>query len=162
VSIGALKLPAVLEQFVEHILTGHSPKIGDGLSKLSIVKSHNGDVNVVVHKDGKAKAYLLYVRQADVPAIEGPIFTAHDVGPESAVILLAAWQMVRELGMISRRVYVIGRTFIVDRVWRGNEGHRDARFRLTSASRGIEILLPRPRPARENMFCNVRWRKRSP
>lgn len=143
-------------------LTDRSHKPGDGLSKLSITKSSNGDVNAVVHKDGKSKAYLLYVRQADVPAIDGPIFTAHDVGPESAAILLAAWQMARELGMISRQVYVVGRTFVVDRVWRGNEGRRKARFRLTSASRGIEILLSRPRPAGENMFCNIQWRKRSP
>jgi hypothetical protein len=161
VNTGTLKLPAVLEQFYEHILTDHSLKVGDGLSKLTIIKSHSGDVNVVVHKDGKTKAYLLYVRQVDVPAIEGPLFTAHDVGPESAVILLAAWQMARELGMISRQDYVVGRTFIVDRVWLGNEGHRKARSRLTSASRGIEILLSRPRPAGENTFCNIRWRKRS-
>lgn len=134
-------------------------KFNEGLSKLFITQS-DGSANVAVFKDGAAKAYLLYIQQTNVPGFDGPAYAAHGVGPESAYILLAAWQMARELGLISRHVYVVGRTFIVDRIWRGNEGKREARFRLTAASRMVEILLPRPRPAGENMFCNIRWRRR--
>jgi hypothetical protein len=132
----------------------------EALSKLFVTKSDKCDVSVAVQGRSTSKAYLLYMPSIKDLNVDGPVYAIHAVGPESAVVLLATWQLARELGMVPRQVYVAGRALIAELVWRGYEGRRAARFRLTAASRSIEIKLQRPRPSNENMFCNIRWNKR--
>lgn len=115
---------------------------------LSVLALPDDDIVVVVHQSSAAKGGLTYAAKHEV-------FTSF-IGKNKAMvpIVLAGWQLARSLRAMSRQTYIVGRTLLSDEFRQC--GKRAARFRITRASRMVNIdIAHASRPTKNIIICDV-------
>ena len=115
---------------------------------LSVLALPDDDIVVVVHQSSAVKGGLTYAAKHEV-------FTSFIGNNKDMVqIVLAGWQLARSLRAMSRQTYIVGRNLLSDEFRQC--GKRAARFRITRASRMVNIdIAHASRPTKNIIICDV-------